>query len=221
VIIACLWLPSASAHDDFYDEKVWSLGATAQLYCNNSAQYPTAPNDSEPVSWMLPNLRVLYGHQGRFQILNNNWTLEVINVSNDDLGLYHCMLRTPDTQWLVLRIGLNAIGPYFEDPWNKYWLNTVIGLSTSLGFLLIAIAVCLIYHFRYRQGDDDLNSQHGQSTSAELSDNDGTVTFVGIVGNDDETNATHNNGESSTSSKGEMNYVGHSRNVEQQCATQF
>ena len=218
-VTTCLWLQSVSGRDDLDDQKVWSLGVTAQLHCNNSAQYPTAPASAEPVSWMLPNLTVLHVDRGRFQIVNDNWTLKVVNVSQADLGLYRCMLRAGDVNWLVLRVGLNtAGGPYFEDLWDKYWRNTVTGLSASFGFLFIATAVCLLYHFRYRQRED-LNV----ATPGELTGDDGAVTVVGVVDRNVEMKAAPDNHEksapSSTLSSKEVSYVAqtYSGNCDPEC----
>lgn len=108
---------------------------------------------------MLPDLTMLYADRGRFKILNNNWTLQIINVTNDDLGMYHCVLRSPDVEWFVLRLGLNVGGPYFEDLWDKYRRNTVVGFSASFGFLLIAAAICLVYYFRYQAEDDEQSAR--------------------------------------------------------------
>lgn len=222
LITVCLWWLSSCARDDFYDEKVSSLGVTAQLYCNNSLQYPTAPDDALPVSWMLPNLTVLHGDKGRFQLLNNNWTLKVLNVSIDNLGLYYCLLRSADVDWLVMRVGLNAAGPYFEDLWHKYWLNTVRGLSACFSFLLIAVVVFLVNHFCYRSGESDFLSQHD-----ELTVSDGTVRVVGIGHENVEMTAARENWESCASSSHreqsalsceETSYVA---DVVQQCHTQL
>lgn len=224
VIIARLWLLALCACYEFYDEKVSSLGLTVQLYCNNSAQYRTAPRDAEPVAWLLPDLTVLYGDQGRFQLLNNNWTLKIVNVSNDHLGLYHCILRTADAKSLVLRLGLNAAGPYFEHLWDKYTPNTVVGFSASSSFLLIAVAVCLVYHFRYRSGD----TQQAGSTSGEVTGDDGTV--VGVVNKNTEMRMVREKTEQcapSSVGREEMTscYVtdseAYSGNMDQQCNTRL
>jgi len=180
VITACLWSVSLCVRDDVYSKNVWSLGVTVHLYCNDSTEYKIAASNAEPVSWMLPDLTVLHGDQGRFQILNNNWTLKIINVSRDDLGMYYCMLHNSNIEWLLLRLGLNVAGPYFEHLWDKYWLNTVVGLTASFCSLTVAIPACLVYHFRYRPQDWD-SHQHGRSTSGQLPGNDGTVAVIGIV----------------------------------------
>jgi len=171
---------------------------------------------------MLPNLTVLHGDKGRFQMLNNNWTLKVLNASSDDLGLYYCLLRTAGVDWLVLRVGLNAAGPYFDDLWNKYRLNTVRGLSASFGFLVIAVVVVAVNHFCYRSGDGDLTSQQG-----ELSVSDGTVRVVGIGHTNVEMTAAPESRECRASSSHrqrsslsceETNYIA---DVLQQCHTQL
>ena len=181
VIVACLW---SCTRGVFYDEKVWTPGVTARLHCTNSAQYPAVPRDVVPVSWMLPDLAVLDGDQGRmgrFQLLHDNWTLKITNVSVDDLGVYRCLLRTPDyVDWFVLRVGLNAGGPYFRDTWHKYRFHAVTGLSASFGFLLIAVVVYVAYHFCCH----DVNSQQ---PSGELADSGRTgVTVISVVSRADE-----------------------------------
>jgi len=181
LITICFWSTSLCSRIELYNEKVWSLGVTAQLHCNNSARYLNAPNGTEAVCWMLPDFTMLYSDQGRFQVLNNKCTLKIVNVTNDDLGLYHCTLRRPtsDDEWWVLRLGLNVRGPYFEDRWDKYRPNTISSFSASFSFLLIAVGIYLVYHFRYQSGNDDLNNPHGASTSGE----DGTVSTVAVYEN--------------------------------------
>jgi hypothetical protein len=138
---------------EFYDVQILDLGQTAQLYCNESKEYPNAPNMSQPIAWMLPNLTILDQSKDRFQLTMDNLTLEVVNVTKEDLGLYHCMLTAENVTWYLCRAGLNAGGPYFEDLWAKYDLNTIIGISAFFGFLALAIATWLLYHFRYIDPD--------------------------------------------------------------------
>ena len=159
IMIGCVWsLSLLCTRAEFYDEKVWILGVSVLLHCNNSAQYLSAHDDSVPVSWMLPDRSVLTGDYGRFQLLNGNWTLKVTNVTSDDVGVYYCLLRqlvADEVKWLVLRIGLNAAGPYFNDLWaDKYWFHTVFSLSAACGFLLITAIIYAIYHFRYQPEHD-------------------------------------------------------------------
>jgi len=177
LVSACLW---SSACGVLYDVKVWTLGVNASLHCNDSAQYPSVPHDAVPVSWMLPNFTVLHGDRGRFKLLDSNWTLNIVDVSTSDLGEYRCLLCKEDVDvHFVLRIGLNAGGPYFHDLWQKYRSQTVAGLSASFGFLLIAVVVYVAYRLCSQPRDDHSN---GPRTSGELADNSGTgVTVIGIV----------------------------------------
>jgi hypothetical protein len=170
------------SRDDLYDFKVDELGVTSTLWCNASIQYESAPNDSVPVSWMLPDLTVLYTTTGRYNIQNDNMSLIVSNITRDDIGQYHCMLKYPtinsSEDWYLARVGLNAQGPYFEDLWDKYELNTIIGISAGFGFLACAIAMMVIYHFRWRgdeeepltEGEGGLNHKNEAENVAETSD---------------------------------------------------
>jgi len=145
---------SAADRDDLKDYKIKNLGETVKMWCNDSVQYLEAPNDTQPVSWMLPNLTVLHVSAGRFEITDTQFALTVHNVTIDDIGQYHCMLRvrlnfSEWADWYLARLGLNAQGPYFEDLWDKYELNTIIGISSGFGFLALAVGAMLVYHFRY------------------------------------------------------------------------
>jgi len=119
---------------------------------------------------MLPNLTVLYTSNGRFEITDDKLALTVHNVTVDDIGQYHCMLMLPGVQeWAgcyLARLGLNAQGPYFEDLWDKYELNTIIGLASGFGFLAAAVATMLIYHFRYIDEQDETKSSSAKSSTA-------------------------------------------------------
>lgn len=162
-------LPSfiAGKRDDLTDYKVNRLGVSQTLWCNESVQYYEAPNDTVPISWMLPNLTVLASSAGKFSISDDSWSLQVNNITRDDLGQYHCMLRikyneTELSDWYLARLGLNAQGPYFEDLWDKYETNTIIGIAAGFGFLALALGAMLVWHFRYipppEEEDDKQNN---------------------------------------------------------------
>jgi len=77
---------------------------------------------------------------------------------------------------LVLRLGLNAGGPYFRDRWtHQYRRRTVAALSAFLGFLLAAAVLCLAYHYCCRPQAD--------RPTGELADFDGGtgVRMVAVV----------------------------------------
>jgi hypothetical protein len=168
LVAAAVCLSFCSARrDDLFDYKISELGGTVMMRCNDSVQYRDAPNDTWPWSWMLPNLTVLESSWGRFEITDSRWSFTVHNVTIDDLGQYHCMMRiyvneTP-TDWYLGRLGLNAQGPYFQDLWDKYELNTIIGLSSGFGFLALAIGTMLVYHFRYISPPDEEDESKSSS----------------------------------------------------------
>lgn len=69
VVMATAWFvtsPVTGLRDDFTDITVTSLGGSVMLWCNDSADYTEdVKNNSIPVSWMLPNLTVLYSSKGQ------------------------------------------------------------------------------------------------------------------------------------------------------------
>jgi hypothetical protein len=170
--VCCLLvLPSLTTgkRDDLKDYKVDELGVSQTLWCNESVQYLEAPNDTAPISWMLPNLTVLAASAGKFIISDDSWSLQVYNITRDDLGQYHCMLRvkyneTEYSDWYLARLGLNAQGPYFEDLWDKYETNTIIGISAGFGFLALALGAMLVWHFRYISPPDEEDDKQNNGT---------------------------------------------------------
>jgi len=154
-----------SARDNFYDVKVEQLGQTARLFCNETYEYTLAPNYSHPISWMMPNLTIVETafDNNRLMLTNENWTLVVANVTDTDLGLYHCMLTAENVSYFLCRAGLNAQGPYFEDLWDKYWLNTTIALSVFFGFLLMSLVLWLLWHFRYKSPEERAEDEKNEN----------------------------------------------------------
>jgi len=144
---------------ELYNKRVSTAGVSVVLDCSYPAQYHSLPDSAEPVSWMLPDLAVLdrrhrRGH--RFQVLDDAWSLQINSVSKNDLGLYYCLLRDDITNsWFVLRLGLNAAGPYFDDPWHRYRSNIITGLIACLLFLLVAVTVFVVLRFRYQLPTSD------------------------------------------------------------------
>lgn len=82
--------------------------------------------------------------------VEDEWFLILTNVSKDDFGLYHCMLRSKvDQSWTLVRLGLNLQGPFFQDLWEMYQWNTIIGCAAFGGFLILCLLFWLFYHFRW------------------------------------------------------------------------
>jgi len=136
-----------NAQSDFDNTKITAIRGTEYLHCSNT----TAFNGTDislytPMAWMIPDLTVLRTSQDKYQLLNSNWTLQITNVSSKDLGLYNCLLQeTNDGTWKLVRLGLNAAGPYFQTYWDVYKWNTIIGLC-SAGVFCIVVAVIYALH---------------------------------------------------------------------------
>ena len=154
---------TSRAQNDFHDYTVDRLGGTVELRCNDTVPPHVYPNNSYTKSWMLPNLTILYEqNNAKYQV--SNLSLVVKDVYQPDFGLYHCMLWTPDNKYFLVRLGLNAEGPYHENLWLKYDMNTYIALGAAGGFLVLTLALIIIYRFRYippKGSDDDSSSKSG------------------------------------------------------------
>ena len=55
--------------------------------------------------------------------------MTIFQVNKQDFGIYHSMMKTPEDKWYLIKLGLNVRGPYYKDLWEKYKMNTIIGLS--------------------------------------------------------------------------------------------
>lgn len=167
---------TAHAQDDFYDAKIHSEYSDVSLYCSNTTTLPF--NDTAPVSWMLPNLTVIYHSKERFNITNDNWTLTITNATQDDLGQYHCLLPVSGgSDYYLVKLGLNAEGPYFEDLWEKYMWNTIIGVSAAGGFALLSIFLYLLDRFRYREPE---TVDRKRELHAAIREGDGPYEVLGV-----------------------------------------
>jgi len=160
MVTTLLWCGAAAQRlsygpdNEFADFKVSrdQLGGRAELQCNSSSrQWEERLNNSSPVSWILrvPDLKILDHSQGRYELLNDNLTLVIHNLTVGDLGQYHCMLKDESGHLELIKVGLNLGGPYFQSGWDEYWLNTVIGLSSFFGFLLLTAIVIAIYLYQW------------------------------------------------------------------------
>lgn len=122
--------------DDKWIVTVEELGTNATMDCLNGR----FPNGSYPTAWMFPNLTIVDSNysDGHAIVHDNGYNMTIVSVSIEDLGLYHCMMLTDDYLIFMNRMGLNVKGPYFEDLWEKYETNTIIGVSSFFGFLILA-----------------------------------------------------------------------------------
>lgn len=172
--LAAILFDPAHAQDDFYDAKIDSEWVDATLHCSNTTS-PLPINDTDPVSWMLPNLDVLYYSTPKYLIQNNNWTMVIRNATADDLGQYHCLIPINNgSDYYLVKLGLNAGGPYFEDLWEKYTMNTIIGLSVAGGFAVLCVFLYLLDRFRYRAPDD----KHDRKPEGMVYENNGHIDGV-------------------------------------------
>jgi hypothetical protein len=153
-LFVVLLLVSAVAAEDDWIVVVDELYTEASLSCNMSS----SPNGSEPYAWMLPDFTILMedSFDGRILISGDLYELTVLNVTTDDFGLYHCMMETTDGLTYMNRLGINVKGPYFEDLWEKYETNVIIGVSAFGGFLVLALMTIAAWQNRWEISADAL-----------------------------------------------------------------
>jgi hypothetical protein len=154
----------------------------AVLNCKNLTRNNT---DYEFDGWILPDVTYINRtyDDGKVAVDDEEWTITVRNISHDDTGLYHCMLIQQGEYHLV-RMGLNAKGPFFITGWEEYEMNTIVGLSAFGSFIILTVLVYLLHHFRYQadDDDDDVNDFDKQAIDAFGVDmgNHGPTPFVAI-----------------------------------------
>jgi len=151
VFVGCV-LVSCLAQQDFYsfpNYEVAELHGSITLECN----YTNVPYFSEPRFWVTPERTALEPNtsMGRRMVSEDAYYLHIDDVQEEDIGYWHCGLITPNATTFMLRIGLNANGPYFEDMWAKYRDNVIIALSAGGGFAVFAVACCLAWQFRWEK----------------------------------------------------------------------
>ena len=106
--------------------------------------------------WILPDVTYInstYEDQ-KITVEEDSWMITVRNVTREDTGLYHCMLLL-EGEYHLVRMGLNAKGPFFITAWEEYQKNTVIGLVALGSFLVLAAFVYLLNRYSYKDDDDD------------------------------------------------------------------
>ena len=195
VLLSLIVLCQTQDYEDWI-RKTDELGTTLSFPCQDYPNHPR-PNDGDPPidqdatieSWMLPNLTIIdCGYDaGNIRVSDNCSELFVSDIARTDLGLYHCLLRQANNDLFMVKWGLNARGPYFEDLWEKYQTNFVISVSAAGGFTLLVLATCLIYQYRYVDPEEytDSTGNGSKNVNNGWQDNLGFNSDVSYANNDE------------------------------------
>ena len=180
ILTACVFATTQGQVSDEWITQITDtdFGNSVSFYCNTSLQSNQPPNGSLPEKWMFNDLtNAPSGYNGtKREISNDGYTMTILNVSTSDFGIYHCMMMTEEMEWYLIKLGLNVRGPYYEDLWEKYRMNTIIGLSACLGFMLIAIVIIVIYKNRYILDEESVVIANGKEYgTAPIYANDGYI----------------------------------------------
>jgi len=123
--------------------------------------------------WIRPDLTVMReGEQQQFwtldgyatwQVSSSGLELDVTNLNQRQFGFYYCVVRTSDNETIVVKKGINYLGPYFGNLWPKYRMNVIIGLSAAAIFLVFMIVCCAVaaYCGRHPETDEVKAESHG------------------------------------------------------------
>ena len=127
------------------------FGQPVTFYCNTSLESNQPPTNSTPAKWMFNDLTNMDKgcNSTKYAISEDGYTMTILSAEQSDFGIYHCMLLTPESEWYLIKLGLNVRGPYYEDLWEKYRRNFIIGISAFAIFLVTAVSIILIYKKRY------------------------------------------------------------------------
>lgn len=160
LVAACF----AQLPDGFWDfnTEEFDEGSEVRLDCNFTYQDQEddlipAGSWYSPAEWMLPNLTRLdgdsAGEYSGYRLSDDLFYLTILSVDKDFTGTYHCMLLVNDTDWALIRKGVNLKGPYFissKEVWeDTYRTPFIIGISACLGFLAAATLMYLVYLFNW------------------------------------------------------------------------
>ena len=176
-VAVCVLVASVSSqsYDDWIKTVYQEKGETVVFNCteviDENNGHPRI--DTEDPTWQpwvnasayywLANLDIVNKSEsirgGNIMVSEDAWTLTVRNVTPDFFGIYHCVMLRDDGTLYLVKWGINMKGPYFQNLWDKYEMNVIIGFSAMGGFLVLAGLVIGVYQFRWIDPDEELKKQ--------------------------------------------------------------
>ncbi len=149
------WLKEPYGDDSFNIRAEFNSNVT--LSCNQSL-----PVGNEPRYWIRPDTKIMYaGESEEFRTLDgmaswrvsdNAYEMIITLVQPEHFGFYYCVTNdnTSSNSEYVVKLAVNYEGPYWGDLWKKYETPTIVALSASGGFLVLAILLAITWHFRWQ-----------------------------------------------------------------------
>ena len=93
--------------------------------------------------------KTLDGKSG-WQVSNDAYSIQLFIVTENHFGFYYCLVNVNETQLMIKR-AVNYKGPYFDDLWDDYRMNTIVACASSLTFLAIIGGIYGINFFYERR----------------------------------------------------------------------
>ena len=150
----------------------------AKLHCDSTAKQNRTNVDSLDVVnryWLLPNGNLLHQTSDlseKYKV-DENFTLTVNKISDDDFGKYFCILVLNDSSVQIHIHGLNIDGVAFDTLHESYAKRAIIGIVSAAAILLFILAVYVIYRVQFSKkarrrkliADDLINGINRYSTA--------------------------------------------------------
>lgn len=109
----------------------------------------------EEKHWMIPNGQLILVNSSDFHfVIDNNFTLFIDRIDDDDFGIYRCLIVRSDFNIDVIEHTLNIDGPYFGDLLSKYRHNAMIGGIAAGSLFVVLAGSCIIWQLRYHKRDE-------------------------------------------------------------------
>ena len=147
--------------DAFKESYTAEYFTNVSLPCNYTLHNISYPPFPDPIKkyWVLPNSTVLldtFLGDEKFSIQNPGFYLYVASISDEDFGLYHCVLlwNNWDYKVDVIRIGLNEDGPYYEKLLRQLERNIIIGSVCAAVFFLLCMFGCWFWNHKTKKKNE-------------------------------------------------------------------
>lgn len=162
LVVACVeakwWMDQPYDNTDF-NARV-EYGDNYNLTCEDE-RLEGLPYDV--LYWVIPDMTIMRGGdyldfktldgQAGWQVSNDANFINLFIVTEYHFGFYYCLVEQGGEEIMVKR-AVNYQGPYFDDLWDDYRLNTIVGCSAALIFLgIVGIFYGTSVWFEKRSGN--------------------------------------------------------------------
>lgn len=173
-----LFVPAVTC-ERFYTDLTVRYFSDVSMICDHPDLQISQQTDVRSLAWILPDGELIDSFRrpdpklyqmSRMNGSLDSYNLTAMNINDAVFGYYTCIV-VYDSQTKgvnVIRWGLNVDGADFTELMQTYQENAIIGGVAAAAMLVVIMAVCLLWHFRF-------NNRHGVLLDVEEKLNDGAV----------------------------------------------